>query len=258
MLRSSCVYAYVFEGLATEDRIIMRLYPYVPQPFVIVTDLREPSEIKENDQWKFGLRLFGHAIDHFPYIVYSLMELGRSGLGREKIRFAVERITEFGSSEPLYEAGGNHLSKLRAPNIDLDCDTSWDRSITVDFLTPVRLRVGGKEVSSINFSDLTRAAIRRLNILTHFYGNEEYKNAYDAADLVEKSTAVKTKWDETHRFELCRFSTRQNRKMILDGLVGSMAFAGEMREFRHLLSLLPVTHLGKATSFGFGRISISE
>jgi len=43
----------------------------------------------------------------------------------------------------------------------------------------------------------------------------------------------------------------------MGGLVGEMTFEGDCSPFLGLLRLAEVIHIGKATSFGFGRIRVS-
>jgi CRISPR/Cas system endoribonuclease Cas6 (RAMP superfamily) len=60
--------------------------------------------------------------------------------------------------------------------------------------------------------------------------------------------------DQTQWFEFGRYSGRQDRKILLGGLVGQMVFEGDLKSHLPLLALTQVTGIGKATSFGFGQI----
>jgi len=256
MVRSSCIYRYIFEGVAPQNRTIMRLYPYVPQPFVILTELDEPAHVSEGNAWKFGLRLFGRAIDHFPYIAYALMELGKNGLGKERIKFNIEKIIQADNPNPIFESGSNRISTLKRQYLQVDYENLRRTSITIQFLTPARLRIGGNEARKVNFSEIIRSAIRRLTILTYFYGIPS-ADIVKTSELVGKSTKIVTKRDETKWFEFERYSGRQSRKISLGGLVGKISFAGELGQFYPILAFTQITNIGKATSFGFGRIAVS-
>ena len=256
IVRSNCVYGYIFEGMAAEDRTVMRLYPYVPQPFVVVTALHESPEVFEGNLWDFSLRLFGHAIDHFPYIAYSIVEAGKAGLGKDRIPFEITRITQGAVGKCVYEEGTNCLGKLAVTCTDFN-RTRWAGDLlTVDFITPAKLRVEGRDVHQVNFSDIIRAASRRVGILAHFYGSHG-NGVPDGSALAQRSEAIETVTDETRWFEFDRYSPRQDRRMTLGGVVGRMQFRGAFGPFRRLLTLTEVAGIGKATSFGFGRIAVS-
>lgn len=257
VLRSNCVYTYLFEGVAPADREVMRLYPYVPQPFTIATTLCEPGEVRPGQSWEFGLRLFGPAIRHFPYAAYALMEVGKEGLGKDKAKFEIETIVQPGVVDPMYENGTNRIGRLEYRFPDLSTTSANNGKITLEFVTPVRLRVGGEEARVLKFSDIVRAANRRLSILTYFYGTP-IRDVMDLGSLVDLAGGIRTVLDKTRWFQFSRYSGRQGAKMTLGGLVGRIGFAGDLRSFLPLLELVEITHVGKATSFGFGRIAISE
>ena len=256
IVRPTCVYSYIFEGVPPEDRTIMRLYPYVPQPFVILTELKGPTHIQEDDHWKFGLRLFGRAIEHFPYIAYSLMELGEQGFGKERIKFNIEQIVQTGEAGAVFQSGNNRLRGLRRQYPSFDRDNLKRGMVTIKFITPVRLRIGGKDARQITFSDIVRSSIRRLSILTHFYG-VPLADVLDTSELVERSSEIGKEQDQTEWFGFQRYSNRQGRKVPLGGLVGKISFSGDLNRFLPVLMLSQISHIGKATSFGFGRIVVS-
>jgi len=53
-----------------------------------------------------------------------------------------------------------------------------------------------------------------------------------------------------------RYSSRQETRMRLGGLVGEVEFEGELAEFLPYLFLGELIHLGKGTSFGLGRYGV--
>lgn len=254
IVQSTCAYSYIFEGIPPEGRQFMRLYPYVPQPFVLITKHLENSDIQAGESFVFGFRLFGKAIDLFPYIAYSLIEMGKEGLGKERIPFTVIQITQPGGSGLIYQAGNNRLGSLQKEYVHLDPpETS---KIQIDFLSPLRLRVGKKDAKKITFSDLITAAVRRLAILTYFYGMP-LTESYDTSKLIDRAEGVSVVSDRTQWFEFGRYSGRQERRVQLGGLVGQMVFEGDLKSHLPLLAMAQKTGLGKATSFGFGRIHLS-
>ncbi len=45
--------------------------------------------------------------------------------------------------------------------------------------------------------------------------------------------------------------------MLMGGLVGEVGYAGDLAEFLPLLRYMEKVHLGKATTFGLGKIEVS-
>ena len=256
ILRPSCVYSCVFEGVAPLDRTIMRRYPYVPQPFILLLPAQEPTSVLSGQSYSFGFRFFGRAAEHFPFIVFSLMELGRHGLGSERIQYILERVTQPGRSDVVFEQGATRVNPLVLQTALPSYEDLYTDRICIDFETPVKLRVAGEDTHNMDFSLLLRSAIRRLVILTHFYGTP-IEEALDLPLLLEQSKRIKTKLNETRWREFQRYSGRQQCSLRLGGLIGRMCFTGPLTPFAQVLRLMELAHIGKATSFGFGRISVS-
>lgn len=187
LVASSCSYAHIFEGVPPANRDFMRLYPYIPQPFIILTDLNDKTEIKKGDNLLFGLRLFGQAIDFFPYIAYSLIELGKFGLGKDKIKFRIKTISQTVSENSVYEENNNRIKSLEHQYCNIQTDGLQSiKKVNINFLTPVRMKVDGKDAHSITFLNLLRAALRRISILTHFYGTP-FSQSFDSAKFLTEA-----------------------------------------------------------------------
>lgn len=254
IVQSTCAYSYVFEGIPPGDREFMRLYSHVPQPFVLITKHIENTDIRSGDPFTFGFRLFGKTIDLFPYIVYSLIEMGKEGLGKERIPFTIMQITQPGGSGTVYQDGNNRLSPVQKEYVHFE--PSQASKIQIDFLSPVRMRIGKKDARKIMFLDIIAAAVRRLSILTYFYGIPLTKTCRTST-LITGAEEVSLVSDQTQWFEFGRYSGRQDRRVQLGGLVGRMVFEGDLKPHLPLLAMAQMTGIGKATSFGFGQIRLS-
>lgn len=251
IVRTTCAYSCIFEGIPPQDRQMMRLYPYVPQPFTLLVNPEDPVQIRPGDTLSFGMRLFGRAIDLFPYIAYSFIEMGKEGLGKDRIPFQITRIVQPSFGAEIYHAQGACLHKVQTEypqNLLPAC-----KRIRVEFVTPVRLRVNGREPSTLRFEDLIRAIVRRFSILTYFYGTPTENLSIDYSAVA----AVTSVCSQTKPIEFRRFSGRQKRPVKMSGLVGSAIYEGNLEPFLPWLSIARIIGVGKATSFGFGRIQIT-
>jgi hypothetical protein len=87
--------------------------------------------------------------------------------------------------------------------------------------------------------------------------------AYDAAEphldykgLVQRANDVKMIDSNLHWFDWKRYSARQDRKILMGGMVGEVTYAGALGEFLPLVEFCEKTHVGKQTAFGLGRIAV--
>jgi hypothetical protein len=110
-----------------------------------------------------------------------------------------------------------------------------------------------------DFYDFIQILADRVAGLWQLYGDgwigqAEYfrwKNA-----LLKDSKAIKIIDLELHRQNYTRFSGEQQRPVEMDGFVGALHLAGNLRPFIELLLLGEIVHLGEATSYGFGQYKL--
>lgn len=256
IVRANCAYSYIFEGLPPENRDIMRLYPHIPQPFVLIADMGSDTGIHSGQPFQFGMRLFGKAIELFPYIVYSLLEIGKQGLGKDRIPFQIDSITQPSSDQMLYENGSTCLGTLKKESFSAS-NIVPEHNLIIEFITPTKIQIDGKEATSIEFDTLVKTALRRISILSYFYGAPSDTECR-IADFLTGDGAIEKISDQTQVYEFSRFSGRQKKQVTLKGIVGKIVFSGDWAQCRPILELASICNIGKATSFGFGRIRLLQ
>ncbi|MBM4289801.1 MAG: CRISPR system precrRNA processing endoribonuclease RAMP protein Cas6, partial [Deltaproteobacteria bacterium] len=101
-----------------------------------------------------------------------------------------------------------------------------------------------------------RAALRRLATLNQHYGGGE--PPLDYRGLVARAQAVAITNSSLRWFDWERYSNRQDKAMFMGGMVGAITYQGNLAEFLPLLRYAEKVHLGKATTFGLGKIKIEE
>lgn len=256
----SCVYSTMFEGVAPPDRQIMRKYGNIPQPFVIIINQDEPNQVEMGQKYEFTIRLFGQSIHHVPYLSFAIMQAGEKGLGKDEIPFRVEQVTQAGYNgnlRILYDGTCNNILPGEPQILDADMFNidSGNKMLQVKFETPVKYLFDGKPCRTPDFQPFLKAALRRVRLVTHFYGID-FADHCDPEELFKVSEQVELAAKHTNVHSFTRYSNRQNQKIPLEGMVGSVVYKGEFNKLYPLLQLANLTHVGKATSFGFGRISL--
>lgn len=257
LLRQQCVYAVDFETpvRSPEDP----KGAFAPHPFV----LEPPSEMRmayaPDEALVFRLVLIGRAIDHLPYFIYTLDEMGKTGLGKGRARCRIEEVRHIGadgSSRPVYDGVSRQLVTGWPGVSGADLNGVPDEaSVTLDFITPTRIRVENDLLIDLDFEAMTRALLRRISLLSRHHCGGAID--LDYRGLVDRSRCVRTERRDLRWYDWERYSARQKTTMKLGGFVGQIAFEGNMGEFLPLLRIGSCLHVGKGTAFGLGMYKIS-
>ena len=290
ILKTNCAYSQIFETPIPEDSKFFKGRSYVPHPFVLEPPLDTKREYSPEDEIAFRILLVGRAIEYLPYFVLAFYILGQWGVGEkrgERSRCFLEKVESINIDGQMREIYIGEIQRLTDEHFIFTPDDIYGqimntsqqpchserseesqvsemlhsfqhddfRSVTLDFLTPTRIQVGGRLQDDIDFETLIRALLRRLLALSYFHCGEElnidYQNlVQQAIDKVHKA-GEKSYWRDWSRY-----SRRQNTRMKLGGFKGKITFTGELDEFMPLLALGEYIHVGKGTAFGLGKYAI--
>jgi len=148
---------------------------------------------------------------------------------------------------PATPAAGSPLSPPgpRQPAINV---------LEMELLTPLRLKYGNHLGATLPFHVLIRAALRRVASLCRYHGDGDPD--LDYRGLTARAQAVATDETGLRWFDWERYSSRQDQKMLMGGLVGRVRYTGDLDEFLPLLRFCEQVHLGKQTTFGLGQIRL--
>ena len=255
LICAQCVYYYVFET-PFSGREDSRGYDFAPHPFVIEPPGETRQIYEAGDELPVGLVLVGRALDSLPYFIYAFEEMGRRGLGVGRGKVALKRVFA------LSAAGEQCIYEADTGMLDLDYPVFAGPSsgeeigplVHLRLQTPIRLKTGGRYASSLDFSLLVRALLRRISDLTRFHCSAELE--LDDDQWIARAEKVQTAAVNTRWYDWERYSLRQEQKMKLGGLVGDVVFTGDIEPFMPLLRLGADLHVGKGTGFGLGRYEI--
>lgn len=262
-LGNDCVYGYLFETSPPEDAEVLSTHEAIPRPFVIQPPLERRGMFEPGERLEFHLVLIGRAIAYLPYFVLGFQELGRTGLGYDRGKYALREVRALyplgGRDQPVYD--GQMLS-----DAELDVGAAevaaWAGGLpvgqlTVHFLTPARLKHGGEYArETVEFHVLVRALLRRLSSLTYFHGGEKWEIDYPG--WVRRAEGVETAEAHVSWMAWERRSGRQGRRIDMGGVVGSVTYAGDLADFRPLLALGALVHVGKGAVFGNGQYRVND
>lgn len=264
ILRTSCAYAVLFATELYEDASHGGTINARPHPLVF--QLTNPGAVigQSGEIWDFSLLVIGRGSEFLPHIVHSVQRMGEAGIGagiRQGLgRFRLEKVIAEGVS--LFDAATGSFEKGFAQRkVSLNCSHTVPGSavhqLHVHLHTPLRLKQKNSLQTEIPFHVFIRAALRRISALEIAYGHEEGgEPALDYQGLVRRAEEVCIKKSTLRWQELQRYSNRQEKKVSLSGLMGTVTYEGDLAAFVPILHYVRQVHLGKQTVFGLGKIAI--
>ena len=209
------------------------------------------TSFEEGDTLSFTMTLFGKTIVYFTTILFAFYQLGQIGLGREKARFIIERVTNT-TGEPLVEGSNvykeNYKVHLLGDYVAYRMEKETGNRL--HFHTPLAIRLKGVELDEFDAEAIINAAARRLYMFDCFEGIEADKIVIPRDELphIRAQKVIPTK--------VRRYSSTHGGGIYLTGIRGEVVFDGLSDDVRRLMLAAEVLHVGRNTSFGFGRVTI--
>ncbi len=251
----TCPYHLVFEARLPPGAPALRSFDEIPRPFVIA-----PAE-NANPQGRgvaFDLTLLGRARELFPYFVVALREVGSLGRGRRPVALAEIRTHPPLGGPPLrvFDACDNLVLSHDAA-VSLDACRRLDPprgEFAIRYLTCTRLKHEGRWAERPEFHVVFRRLLGRLSSLSLFHCSAPLD--VDFTGLIEQARAVKLVRNQTRWRDWTRYSSQQDRRMVLGGLVGEARYEGPVAELWPFLTFGQWTHVGKNATFGLGRYEL--
>lgn len=254
LVREACTYQRVFEtGVAAQDgpRTGVKVAPH---PYVLVPPLEERTRYAAGDRLSLDLLLMGPARGILPYLVYTFQEVGRLGLTAERKPLVLRSVEGFGEQgwEVVFNDAEGQLRRSAVP-APAPHPTPLDGIVSMDLVTPMRLQEKGRLLSELTFGSLFLAVWRRHQLLSRYYGGEGEVSGHE---LFEAAKRIETLGERVQWKDWTRWSNRQQTKMQLGGLFGRAQFRGDLSPFATWLAWAERFHVGKATSFGLGKVQL--
>jgi len=248
LLRSRCLYPTMFEPPAATTRGM------APHPYCIVPPATRQRAYTHGEAFDFSLLLFGPATEYIPYFVAALERMGKTGIGvgniRPRARFTIRAVSSQG--QRVYDAQQPHnIQPVPAQRLQLSAIAPQPATaVEVSWRTPVRLKTNNHLTACLPFGVLIRGILRRISSLFAAFGDGE--PALDYQGLCVRADAIHTAHHNLTWVEQRRFSSRQEREMLLGGLQGTVLYRGDLTEFTRLLAAAQILRVGKQTTFGLG------
>ena len=248
-IKAYCPYFQLFEQKSSVPG-----FSSAPRGYIFFSDQTEENKLR------LEITLFGTASRFVPALARAILRAQESGLGAGRVPFNIIRWAEIlpgGETNPL-------LFDLEYLNIcgpfplyrwveSMSFSTKQREEIT--FVTPMRLRQKGKYLSRMDWPFFFLTLVRRLEMLNIIFNGQkligpdlwlELKKAFSQAHVVK---------DELYWKDLKRYSSRQNRKVPLGGLVGKVVVENTSSWWWRWWQMATLVHVGKGTNMGLGKVT---
>ncbi len=252
--------------VATVDRDSTRGAEVV-RPFALEPILPPVQRYEVGETFSFGLTLFGESLALFPYAVLAVQRMGELGMGNKAVPPGRFRLKQACTLNPLAGVEKRIYSSdsrlVNVPDVPITHDDviacsqrlAGDR-VRLDLITPLRLILDGALVHRLSFKILTQRLLRRLTDLYYHCCRE--KLDLDFPKLLDEAGAVGVIEDNTRWLDLSSYSRRREASSPIGGLVGEIAFEGNLEPFLPFLVWGQFTHVGKDITKGNGWYEIRE
>jgi len=259
LLKQRCIYALAFEtSISLKNTPQSSRIASPPHPFVLEPPLTTKTKFSKGDLLDFNLLLFGEMNNSLPYFIYAFDQMGKIGIGKKnegkRGRFILKEVK--GNNCVIYAATDKKMHNITKPEVlsidNTTCTVEPKACLKLTLKTPLRLKFENRLKADLPFHVLVRSMLRRISSLFNCYGKGE--PPLDYRGLVQRAASVKTFDSNLKWFDWCRYSSRQNKSMLMGGMTGSVTYKGNIAEYLPVVELCEKVHLGKQTSFGLGQI----
>jgi hypothetical protein len=230
-------------------------HPYLLHPLSTSGKQYAPGEV-------FGLRLtlLGAAIAHLPYLIHAFQRVGERGIGKGEGRCQLESVRQERS------AGGGDWHTIHTPGASLQALPGHvpeipplPASLRVTFHTPLRVLQDGKLVHEGRFSFpvFITHLMRRISLLHAYHAGTELMLDFKALSL--QAEAIPVLEADLRWHEWSRYSSRQQTKVQMGGLMGSFALPVDaLADLWPWLWLGQWVQVGKGTVMGMGEYVLTS
>ena len=111
-------------------------------------------------------------------------------------------------------------------------------------------------MNELPFHVFLQRLLGRISSLSYFHCGESLE--MDFKDFIAQATLVEITKSRLSWYDWTRYSSRQDRRMKLGGLLGSVTYSGELEPFLPFIALGQYVHVGKNATFGLGKYRIAQ
>ncbi len=256
-LTRTCPYPAIFAPLPPVTHSLQK-FSQIPVPYVIEPPPWGACVIETGERFIFHMVLIGHALKELPLIILAWRRALARGIGAgdgTAELMGVAYCPVDGPITPIYRAETGLIAPH--PQQITRHAAPCPNAVTLTFNTPLRLQQNGHALAAekLNARILLMALIRRASLLAEFHAGGPL--LADFEPLRVASSAIREQKQLVWR-DWTRFSSRQQQKMSLGGVLGTWTLVGDLTPFSRFLYLGQWLHVGKEAAFGLGGFCLAD
>lgn len=250
-LLASCSYATVFEPRPPSAGHPLQDFNQIPRAYVIEPPQWGERTYAPGDTLSFHIVLAGRVVERLPLIVWAFHKGFQRGVGRGDGTASLTRV--------WHVTGNTATSILDHPDGHIDAHEAIvppppgfaGSAVTLHIDAPLRLQTNGRRATADEFTPrkLLTTLIRRIALIREFHGAGPLSLDFKA--LAVQAAAIGSERQLEWR-DWTRYSSRQQQRMDLGGVVGRWRLSGDLAPFLPFLHLGQWLHVGKEATFGLG------
>lgn len=210
------------------------------------------TNFKAGKGFSFYLILFGKNISYFGQYHMAFRQLGIAGIGKHKARYLIRDIRNAKNISIIHQ-NQVVMSKYH-PETVYEYVQRREKELSLSgyqnemiFHTPLCLKYQGEYIQRFHTEAIFRAIFRRIMMLDYFV------ELYIEQPGLEAYPAI-TKQDSFMRM-VKRYSTTKKATIRMYGLMGTVQFEDVPQGYLPYILAGELLHIGKNSSFGFGKYS---
>lgn len=250
-LYRTCPYTAIFETPPPLEPSLQK-FSQIPNPYVIEPPSWGRHDYKAGETIVFNVVLWDKARDQLALVIYSLERAFSFDVGHGKAKLVnVSLMNESGKTvvyAPEYE-------RVIVHDIDTTVEIPAGDVVRLRLETPMRIQINGRPLGpdALTPRALLMTVVRRMSLLAACQTGRPLE--VDFTELVQDSEAVRIQpclgWKDW-----TRYSSRQQQKMSLGGVVGTIELSGLSPLLKVFLAAGTLMHAGKNASFGLGKYDL--
>lgn len=258
-LLATCPYPLIFRPPPPPEHALQK-FSAIPVPYVIEPPESGARLVVPGETFSFNVVLIGRALKELPLVVLAWRRALARGIGAGDGTAELVSIVHCGTAgetevhRPDTGTIAPHEQAIALrPARDSDAGPTC---ATLRIVTPLRLQQNGRALppEKLDVRTLLMALIRRASLLGEFHGNGPLVENFapllgTCGEIRDEKRLVWRDWT--------RYSSRQQQKMALGGVVGEWTLEGPLGPFSGFLELGQWLHVGKEAAFGLGRYRLA-
>jgi|HubBroStandDraft_3_1064219.scaffolds.fasta_scaffold03548_4 hypothetical protein len=213
---------------------------------------------------RLEITLYGPAWQLHAWVLASLQEALRRGVGKARQSWEVEEVTRRRpEGAPVRLAGGDLRAlpaALRPDLLGLALEPYLAvREVAVELLSPARLLRDGRLVGGAERVPFDLLIARILDRFASLYGEgaSEILRPEIRSVVEAEAASVPLLADDSSWVEVRDYSARSGAELLLGGKVGRLVYGSQAGRFLPILRAGEILHLGKNTASGCGRMRVT-